>query len=65
MSGYLTLSFLMLTPLLALASDWVAQNSSAVERGVIGTGLAVAGVGAFARVQCVVGPLVYNAGWQS
>ncbi|BGO98274.1 hypothetical protein NBRC10513v2_002666 [Rhodotorula toruloides] len=51
MSGYLTLFFLILTPLLALASDWVRQNSSSAERWVVGVGLAVAGVGALGRVQ--------------
>ncbi|BGP21974.1 hypothetical protein JCM10295v2_000851 [Rhodotorula toruloides] len=51
MTGYLTLYFLILTPLLALASDWVRQNSSSVERWVIGSGLGVAGFGALARVQ--------------
>jgi hypothetical protein len=51
MSGYLTLTFLTLTPLLALASDWVRNNSTAVERGLIGGGLGVAAVAAFARVQ--------------
>ncbi|BGO88665.1 hypothetical protein JCM10020v2_000283 [Rhodotorula toruloides] len=51
MSGYLTLFFLILTPLLALVSDWVTQNSSKAERWVIGVGLGVAGLGAFGRVQ--------------
>ncbi|GAA5860350.1 hypothetical protein JCM3774_000388 [Rhodotorula dairenensis] len=51
MSGYLTLTFLTLTPLLALASDWVRNNSTAVERGLIGGGLGLAAVAAFARVQ--------------
>ena len=51
MSGYLTLTFLTLTPLLALASDWVRNNSMAVERGLIGGGLGLAAAAAFARVQ--------------
>ncbi|POY73472.1 hypothetical protein BMF94_3409 [Rhodotorula taiwanensis] len=51
LSGYLTLAFLTLTPMLALASDWVRNNSTAVERALIGTGLGVAALAAFARVQ--------------
>ncbi|GAA6005499.1 hypothetical protein JCM10207_003003 [Rhodosporidiobolus poonsookiae] len=51
MSGYLTLTLLIATPLLALASDWVRLNSTAFERWTIGLGLGVAGVGVGARVQ--------------
>ncbi|GAA5997094.1 cytochrome b561 domain-containing protein [Rhodotorula paludigena] len=51
MSGYLTLSFLIVTPLLALASTWVQSNSSAFERVLIGSGIALAGAGAFVRIQ--------------
>ncbi|TNY24220.1 hypothetical protein DMC30DRAFT_191689 [Rhodotorula diobovata] len=51
MSGYATLLFLIATPLLALWSDWLVGNSSRLERGLIGAGLVLAGVGAFARVQ--------------
>ncbi|GAA5830486.1 hypothetical protein JCM11251_002487 [Rhodosporidiobolus azoricus] len=51
MSGYVTLTFLTATPLLALASDWVRTNTSAWERWVIGLGLGAAGVGAAARIQ--------------
>lgn len=54
MSGYATLLFLIATPLLALWSDWLVGNSSRLERGLIGAGLVLAGVGAFARVQYVV-----------
>ncbi|GJN87722.1 hypothetical protein Rhopal_000677-T1 [Rhodotorula paludigena] len=51
MSGYLTLSFLVATPLLALVSTWVQSNSSAFERVLIGSGIALAGAGAFMRIQ--------------
>lgn len=54
MSGYATLLFLLATPFLALWSDWAVGNSSRLERGLIGAGLVLAGVGAFARVQYVV-----------
>ncbi|GAA5850824.1 hypothetical protein JCM9279_003937 [Rhodotorula babjevae] len=50
-SGYLTLFGLILTPFLALWSDWLVNNSSVVERILIGTGLVLAGLGALARVQ--------------
>ncbi|GAA5937861.1 hypothetical protein JCM3775_002382, partial [Rhodotorula graminis] len=50
-SGYLTLFGLVLTPFLALWSDWLVINSSMVERALIGTGLVLAGLGALARVQ--------------
>ncbi|BGP37056.1 hypothetical protein JCM10449v2_000960 [Rhodotorula kratochvilovae] len=51
MSGYLTLFFLLATPLLALWSDWVQNNSTRGERYAIGGGLVLAGLGAVARVQ--------------
>ncbi|GAA5991571.1 hypothetical protein JCM10908_005769 [Rhodotorula pacifica] len=51
MSGYLTLAFLTLTPLLALASDWVQNNSTAVERALIGGGIGLASLAAYSRVQ--------------
>ncbi|GAA5927903.1 hypothetical protein JCM10213_000922 [Rhodosporidiobolus nylandii] len=50
-SGYLTLALLIVTPLLALASDWVRLNTDKWERWTIGTGLVVAGVGALTRIQ--------------
>ncbi|GAA5956626.1 hypothetical protein JCM21900_003626 [Sporobolomyces salmonicolor] len=51
MSGYLTLTLLILTPLLALASDWVVNNSSQTERALIGFGLGMAGVGVLFRIR--------------
>ena len=51
MTGYLTLTGLFITPLLALDSDWVLQHSSPVERWLAGGGLAVAAAGVLARVR--------------
>ncbi|ORY88601.1 hypothetical protein BCR35DRAFT_301361 [Leucosporidium creatinivorum] len=49
-TGYLTLSFLFATPLLALDSDWVHNNSSFAERLVIGSGLGVTALGVLTRI---------------
>ncbi|SCV67218.1 BQ2448_5864 [Microbotryum intermedium] len=51
MSGYATLTLLLLTPLLALESTWVQSNSSSFERVLIGSGLGLAGLGVFLRIQ--------------
>ncbi|GAA5856461.1 hypothetical protein JCM8547_008754 [Rhodosporidiobolus lusitaniae] len=51
MSGYLTLTLLLVTPALALASDWVRLNSHAGERWAIGLGLALVAVGTVSRIQ--------------
>lgn len=50
-TGYLTLSFLFITPLLALDSDWVQNNSSFAERVIIGSGLGVTAVGVLMRIR--------------
>ncbi|GAA5886900.1 hypothetical protein JCM5296_005185 [Sporobolomyces johnsonii] len=51
MSGYLTLTLLILTPLLALASDWVVNNSSQMERVLMGMGFGMAGAGLLFRIR--------------
>ncbi|GAA6041217.1 hypothetical protein JCM8097_008348 [Rhodosporidiobolus ruineniae] len=51
LSGYITLFFLIATPLLALASDWVRLNTDAWERWTMGLSLGVAGLAALSRVQ--------------
>ncbi|GAA5971261.1 hypothetical protein JCM11641_008286 [Rhodosporidiobolus odoratus] len=51
LSGYFTLTLLLVTPLLALASDWVIKHTDKWERWTIGVGLSAAGLAAFARVQ--------------
>lgn len=53
MSGYITLAMLIITPLLALDSDWLRSNSSVAQRWWIGAGLGVAGLGVFLRIRCV------------
>lgn len=53
MSGYLTLAGLFATPLLALDSDWLKNNSNSVERLLIGGGLVAAAVGVVARIRWV------------
>lgn len=55
MTGYLTLSGLFITPLLALDSDWILQHSSPVERWLAGGGFALAAVGVLARIRYVQG----------
>lgn len=52
-SGYVTLTLLIITPALALWSDWLVGNSSKVERYLIGAGLVGALIGVLSRVQYV------------
>ncbi|KAM0787047.1 hypothetical protein ACM66B_006312 [Microbotryomycetes sp. NB124-2] len=49
-SGYLTMALLLITPLLAIDSDWVRNNSSKSERAVMVVGLALVAGGVAARV---------------
>ncbi|KAK4049691.1 hypothetical protein OIV83_003966 [Microbotryomycetes sp. JL201] len=51
LSGYVTLALLLITPLLALDSDWIKNNTSESERLVMGIGLGLVAVGVLTRVQ--------------
>ncbi|KAK4056163.1 hypothetical protein OIO90_002894 [Microbotryomycetes sp. JL221] len=50
MSGYVTLSLLLLTPLLAVDSDWIQNNTTRVERIVMTGGLVLVAIGVTARI---------------
>ncbi|SCZ96094.1 BZ3500_MvSof-1268-A1-R1_Chr8-1g09999 [Microbotryum saponariae] len=51
MSGYATMTLLIVTPLLALQSTWVQSNSSTFQRVLIGSELSVAGLCIVLRIQ--------------
>jgi hypothetical protein len=50
MSGYVGLVLLLSTPVLALWSDWVVNNSSQAERNLIGIGFLMVAVAAVIRI---------------
>ncbi|GAA6007951.1 hypothetical protein JCM11491_006553 [Sporobolomyces phaffii] len=52
LSGYLGLILLLATPVLALWSDWVVNNSSQAQRNLIGAGYAMVAVAAALRIEC-------------
>lgn len=45
------LLLLLFVPLLALESDWVVGHSSVVQRGIMGAGIGLVGVGMAGRVR--------------
>ncbi|GAA5870571.1 hypothetical protein JCM16303_001522 [Sporobolomyces ruberrimus] len=51
MSGYIGLALLFTTPILALWSDWVVNNSSQDQRNLIGAGYGMAAVAAILRIE--------------
>ncbi|GAA5957284.1 hypothetical protein JCM3765_000412 [Sporobolomyces pararoseus] len=51
MSGYVGLVLLISTPVLALWSDWVVNNSSQAERNLIGIGFLMVTVAAVLRIE--------------
>lgn len=51
MSGYLSLAGLVITPLLALDSDWLGMNSTSTQRMAIGSSLVVAVAATLWRVK--------------
>lgn len=50
-SGYLLLGLLLVTPLTAIQSDWVVNNSSKGERAALVVGLALVVGGVTGRIQ--------------
>lgn len=51
MSGYVGLVLLLLTPVLALWSDWVVNNSSQAQRNLIGVGFLMVAVAVVLRIE--------------
>lgn len=53
MSGYVGLVLLLATPVLAMWSDWVVNNSSQHERNLVGLGFAMVTIAVVIRIECV------------
>lgn len=55
MSGYIGFGLLLTTPVLALWSDWVVNNSSQAERNLIGVGYIMVTIAVVLRIEYVDG----------